>query len=203
MMPGRAVAWVGGVLAVGAALANLSAGRERVYGRAVDVWRDTVAERPTSPRAWANLGLALLDRGPAEDAEREARRCLEQSIALDATGVFGHVELAILLRESDPGRAAELCREVIRRRPRDARAHQMLARLLVAADPAEAERLFEIAARLAPQDADCLVNLANMKLLRGDASAAIEIYDRVLAIAPEHPLARANRQQAVERLGGG
>jgi tetratricopeptide (TPR) repeat protein len=77
----------------------------------------------------------------------------------------------------------------------------MLGRLLVAADPAEAERLFEIAARLAPRDADCLVNLANMKLLRGDATAAIEIYDRVLAIDPEHPLARANRRQAAERLG--
>jgi len=215
MMPGRAVAWGGGVLAVAAALANLSAARERVYGRAVDVWRDTVAERPTSPRAWANLGLALLDpppragakrgepvdRGSSEGAAREARRCLERSIELDPSGVFGHVDLAILLRDSDPQRAAALCRQVIQRRPNDPRAHQMLGRLLVDADPAEAERLFETAAGLDPRDADCLVNLANMKLLRGDPAGALEIYDRALAIDPEHPLARANRRQAVERLG--
>lgn len=193
-------------------LAAMSARRAALFGDAVTVWKDAIASRPTNARAWANYGLALLDvpapPGPDRgDSNRlvnaEARRCLERSIALDRSGVFGHVDLAILLQAEDPERAIALCREVIRRRPRDARALHQLGRLLVGVDPREAEERFAAAVRLDPGNADCLVNLANMKLLRGDGAGAIAIYDRALEIAPRHPLAAANRQRALEQGAGG
>jgi hypothetical protein len=67
--------------------------RNRDYGSAVSLWRDTVANVPRNPRAHLNLGNAYSMQGMVDEAVAEYRRTLE----IDPTNAMGHNNVGVAL----------------------------------------------------------------------------------------------------------
>lgn len=71
----RAVPMIGVVAAT--SLATVTCLRNTVWGDARTLWADTVVKSPRSFKAWNNLGVAHMDHGDLEKAEKCFHRCLE------------------------------------------------------------------------------------------------------------------------------
>ncbi|MBV8906392.1 MAG: tetratricopeptide repeat protein, partial [Acidobacteriia bacterium] len=61
---------------------------------------------------------------------------------------------------------------------------------------------FREAARLNPNDADIQANLGTLLVFSGDLPAAVQAYERALAINPDHQAARANLERARAAMAG-
>ena len=131
----------------------------------VRVWRDSVslfehALRVTEENALAhiNLGVAYLNRGRLEDAERE----LEEAIRIHPGASEAHAALAgVREKQSRPEEALELYRTALRLDPGSSSTHREMASLLLAlGDSGQALVHFREASALAPADGDALVDVA-------------------------------------------
>jgi tetratricopeptide (TPR) repeat protein len=131
----------------------------------VRVWRDTVslfehALRVTDENALAhiNLGVAYLNRGRLEDAERE----LAEAIRIHPGAAEAHAALAgVRAKQGRSEEALELYRAALRLDPGSSSTHRDMAQLLLAlGDSTQALVHFREAAALAPADGDALVDLA-------------------------------------------
>ena len=131
----------------------------------VRVWRDSVtlfehALSVTEENALAhiNLGVAYLNRGRLEDAERE----LEEAIRIHPGAAEAHGALAGV--RSEQGRdqeALELYRAALRLDPGSSSTHREMGSLLLSrGDSTQALVHFREASALAPADGDALVDLA-------------------------------------------
>lgn len=131
----------------------------------VRVWRDSVtlfehALRVTDENALAhiNLGVAYLNRGRLDEAERE----LSEAIRIHPGAAEAHAALAGV--RADQGRneeALELYRAALRLDPGSSSTHRELANLLLkSGDPTQAVVHFREASALAPADGDVLADLA-------------------------------------------
>jgi tetratricopeptide (TPR) repeat protein len=131
----------------------------------VRVWRDSVtlfehALRVTERNALAhiNLGIAYLNRGRLDDAERE----LEKAIEVHPGAAEAHAGLgAVRAAEGRPAEALESYRAALRLDPGSSATHREMAGLLLASgDASQALVHFREASALAPRDGDALVDLA-------------------------------------------
>jgi len=199
--PRRArIAWGASVLAV-AALA-LAAHVQ------VGTWRDTrsVFARATAVTernflAHHVLGGALLREGRLD----EALPHLSEALRLKPRWAAAHAAMGDLLAErDDPTAAIAAYRRALELAPRIPGVRARLGRLL--ADTGQPELAIAEYLRALRQDdgrsaAEIHALLANALLATGDVPAAIEHYERALALRPERADARANLGFALLRAG--
>ncbi len=131
----------------------------------VRVWRDSVtlfehSIRVTEENALAhiNLGIAYLNLGRFEEAERELREAIEiHPGAAEAHAGLG----AVRARKGRGEEALESYRAALRLDPGSSSTHREMASLLLArGDTSQALVHFREASALAPRDGDALVDLA-------------------------------------------
>jgi protein O-mannosyl-transferase len=158
----------------------------------VRVWRDSVslfeqALRVTDENALAhiNLGVAYLNRGRLEDAERE----LAEAIRLHPGAAEAHAALASV--RSDQGRdeeALELYRAALRLDPESSSTHRQMGSLLLKiGDSTQALVHFREASALAPADGDALVDLAVALSREGKHDEATAKFEEASRRAVQEP----------------
>jgi protein O-mannosyl-transferase len=200
-------ATVVGVVAV-AALAVVTAQRNRDYRNDEVLWADTVAKVPDNARAQCNLAILLVQRGEIavalphyeaslRAAPASANTHFNYGVALAKLGRFqeavGHYEEAL---RWDPGYT-------------DARCNLGTA-LLSLGRPADALAQFERALAVRPNDPDVLANIGNIHAQAGHLSDAIGCFQRALRLRPADPdlhynlgtalLATGDRHAAIAQL---
>jgi len=160
---GRAGPWaVGGLVLAWAAVAWE---RNGDYHTAVSLWSETVAARPSNPRAHTGLGQALLEAARLPEAQAQ----LEEAIRINS------------LQAAPPPRPAEV-----------ARAHDVLGVLLARegrTDAALAE--FHRALQLHPADSPTHFNLGHLLARLGRTAEAIPEFQEALRLRPDFPEAQA------------
>jgi predicted O-linked N-acetylglucosamine transferase (SPINDLY family) len=85
----------------------------------------------------------------------------------------------------------------------DGRAWTMLGVALRERDPAEAEAALRRGAVIGPRDPDAHFHLGNLLREQGRSAAAIESYERALALAPDHPSLLNNYALTLDAAGAG
>lgn len=197
-LPVRLPAWLlVGIVAV--ALGAATFARNRVYGSAESLWRDTVEKRPENARAHNNLGLALSVAGRPDEAMGE----FERAIDLQPNHAFAHFNLGNLLTadgrweeaashyraalEADPG--------YVSARVNLGQALQQLGR------PDEAITQYEKAIAEDPGANDARTNLAALLIDSGRPSEAISMLHTVIAVAPDIAEAHYHLGRALEKSG--
>ena len=163
----------------------LSFDRNKVWATDFSLWRDSIEKAPKMPRPHLYLGNAYKDAamrtaaaGEAQEHWRGAVESYRRVIAVAAGAE--HRDLAL-------------------------RALNNLGSVLFIQNEFDAaEKNYERAVAMNPNYADALINLGNIKLVRGRMAAdperqrelfrrGIEYYDRALALYPNHAAAYSNR----------
>ncbi len=160
--------------------------------------RRAVAQDPSLPGAWNNLGIILQESGKYE----ESRRCLERVLALqpdnaEAYNNFGNTAKRL-------GRIAEAERawaRALELKPNYAEPHSNLANLLSEqAEYVKAAQHAHRAIELNPRLADAYINLSGIESTRGNEAEALHWLNALLAFAPTHATALASRALALKKL---
>jgi Flp pilus assembly protein TadD len=181
LKPPRAAVSVGAVTlaAVVVALAAGTHARNRVYGSAEDLWRDTVAKRPDDARPHIAYGEALARAGNLAEAEAQ----LQTGTELAPQDAFAHVRLGGVLaqqRKFEP--AISHLVTALSVRPDDVDAHRLLAEIRsVRGEDALAVSHYEQALRVVPDDAPLLAGLATVLAESRDLSVRNPLKARDLA----------------------
>ena len=182
-----------------AALGTATALRNRVYADELSLWGDTVAKRPQSALAEANLGKALLDRGRTEEG---VTYCLK-AITLDPNNPSARYNLG-LAYEAEGRWDAALVEFVaaVDLNPRmvyaEFRAGRMMDRLGRGAD---AERFLRMAVALAPGLAEAHGSLGAALVLQGRRTEAIDEFARSLALKADQPEVEFDLAVCLQGLG--
>jgi protein O-GlcNAc transferase len=156
----------------------------------------------TSPSAFetsvVELRATLRDLEPSA-ALTLARRLLEEN----AKDPLGHLALGLAARRlGRPDAAIGGALTAGRLAPNSAEVARCLGEVLLEADRVEdAAVALRHAVGLAPTDHDARVLLASALATVGGFQQAVAELDRVLAVAPDHPRARATRDLIAQALG--
>jgi len=186
---------IAGVAAVGLALTLVAAHgigtyqRNRVWKNATTLWRDVTLKSPQNGRGMMNYGLTLMRAGRLEQAlehfERAAILTPDYSVLEINLGIvnsaLGHEQLA----ERHFRRALQLTPDYAQGRYYYAdwlRDHGRCP---------EAIEQLERALEISPGDVDSNRLLLHILFAMGDEAALRERAQRVLALDPSHPIARA------------
>ncbi len=152
------------------------------YAAAVPLLEKVVAARPTDALPHFDLGVAYsqLKRDPEAIAE------FRQAISLDPNFPPAHLNLGLLLLDSDPAAAAASFERAAHLMPGQVRPVYLAAEALERGGKhAEAIVQYRAAVTLAPKDGAILVALARALLADGQSSAAESSYRQVLALKPD------------------
>ncbi|HEX3632304.1 MAG TPA: tetratricopeptide repeat protein, partial [Casimicrobiaceae bacterium] len=106
-------------------------------------------------------------------------------------------------QRGDAAAAESHSRRAIELDAHDGRSWTMLGVVLRQRDPAEAEAALRRAAVIGPRDPDAHFHLGNLLREQGRFAAAIESYERALAVAPDHPSLLNNYALALDAAGAG
>jgi tetratricopeptide (TPR) repeat protein len=146
-------------------------------------YRQALKLDPHYVDALNNLGNALVELGQ----RREALALLRQSVELDPRRAESHCSLGNLLAEV--GRideSAESFRRALALQPAYALAHLSLAAALRRQRfPAEAEASCRTALAIEPGNVEALCLLGELRADRGQFAAALELFNRAIAIRPD------------------
>jgi tetratricopeptide (TPR) repeat protein len=171
------------VLAVG--LGFLTVQRNEDYCSELAIWSDTVAKRPSNPRAHLNLGNALFDLGKVSDAIEQ----YEQALRIKRDYLEAQINLGNALFEL--GKVSEAIRQyeqALRIRPDYAKPHNNIGIALVSQGRvAEAIAEFAAALRIEPDYAEVHYNLGVALANQGSISEAIAQYRETLRLKPDWP----------------
>jgi tetratricopeptide (TPR) repeat protein len=159
------------------------------HAEAIEQYRRAIADRPDFEPPYANLGGELLDAGRIDEASVVLKEALrinpEMELAQSNLG-------SVYKRRGDYGQARELLVKAVGHKPDDAFAHSDLCFVLAKIGSAdEAIAHCREAIRLRPRLGEAYVNLARILADQGNKAAAAEEYERLLAILPSYPGARA------------
>ena len=177
-----------GVVAAAGMLAAGSRVRNRAYGSAEGLWRDTLDRSPANVRAFDNASVLALRAG------REAGMLnLYDHYPAAATDFRAQARLALALSRRGDDAAAEMARaraiagieEAVRQHDNEADAWFHLGNLLRGSDSAAAERAYRRAAAADARHVDALANLGPLVAQR-DRVEARALYEQALAIDPSH-----------------
>jgi tetratricopeptide (TPR) repeat protein len=196
-LTGRRWMAVVAVLVVG--LGILTWQRNRDYRSELSIWRDTARKRPNNPRAYTNLGLALVHLGRV----REAIGYYEQALRIkpDSSEARYNLEIA-LARAGTPQEAVGHYEAALRVRPDSAEAYENLGLALAQLGRTEeAIEYLEQAVRLKPDDADSYNNLAVTLVQLGRTREAIDYWTQALRIKPDDAEMRYNLGNAFVAAG--
>jgi len=167
--------------------------------RAIELYREAVAQTPDDPEAWYNLAAALQDAGDHQKAGAAIREALRR----DDKRPEAHNVLGIALAST--GKFEEAKNEFHRAiaiDPRNARAFNNLGNTFRAMNlPVEAEQAYRKSVALAPRYADPLNGLGTLEVQRDHPREAIPLFDRAIALAPNYYEARLNRAIALQVSG--
>ena len=182
-----------------ACLGTATALRNRVYVDELTLWRDTVAKRPLSALAEANLGKALLDRGRTA----EGITCCQKAITLDPNKPAARYNLG-LAYEAEGRWDAALVEFIaaVDLNPKmhfaDFRAGRLLDRL---GRGVEAERFLRMALAAAPDLAEAHGSLGAALVLQGRRPEATDEFARSLSLKPDQPEVEFDLGVCLEREG--
>ncbi len=97
---------------------------QRLYGDAIDYYREALKKRPQEATLWNKIGLAELRLARYDDAEKTFKKALKIDKHFpDATGNLG----ATYYLQKEYGKAVKMCRRAIKLRPDMASFHSNLA----------------------------------------------------------------------------
>lgn len=172
-----------GILAAVALLAG-TIRRNAVYGSALTLWADTVAQRPENPRAHTHYAQALEEAGRIDEAIAQYRLAAE----LQPEFALTHYNLgAALLKNARWPEAEDALRSALQRRSDYPEAHANLSTaLLKRGQVTAALEHLEAALRLKPDYAAAHYNLANVLAQNGRAPEALPHYEAAARLLPEH-----------------
>lgn len=173
--------------------------RNRDYQSELLIWQDTVAKRPSNPRAHDNLGIVLARLGRVPEAIAHH----EQSLRLDPNVAGPHYNLAnALWQAGNREKAIEQYHEALRLNPGDIKALTKLGNVLQPMGRTQdAIDLYEQALRIKPDYAEAHNNLGAALVDRGSIEAGIAHYEQALRINPDFPEAHCNLALALEKVG--
>jgi len=173
-----------------AALGYTTVRRNEDYRSEYAIWSDTVAKRPTNPRAHNNMGALLITQGRLVDATAH----LHQAVRLQPDYGDAHNNLGLsLYKQRQLPEAITHLSEAVRINPNDARAHKNLGLALF--DQGRLEEAivhYSEALRVNPNDALTHYNLGLALFDRGRLEEAIAHYSEALRIDPSYAEAAHN-----------
>lgn len=196
-----------------ASLGNL-ANRAGEYEKSASYYSKATRFAPDSDEYWFKLGVAFYRVNNRKSAEAGFRKTIE--INANHTGAV--LNLAQLLRESNPADAQRLfkrseelrkqdsvmsrLRRAITQNPDDANIHYTLGLQFIKRKQwQEAVRAFKNVVFLNPDDPRPLINLGNIYFVEGNVAKAIEKYQAVLALNDKSTEALANVGTAYASAG--
>jgi Flp pilus assembly protein TadD len=141
------------------------------FASALDPLQKYIAERPDEPYPHFQLGYAYAGLKRQEDAKAEFSR----AIALDAKMAPAHLNLGLLLMETDPGAAAEAFRRAAELQPTESRPRFLAGYSLERAGKfSEAIEQYRSALALSPNNYEVHLALGRVLLRTNDAPGAEE-----------------------------
>ena len=167
--------------------------------RAVDLYREAVAEAPDAPDGWYNLAVALQEMGRV----KESAEAVKEAIRRDPARPEAHNSLGVA--ESMQGHFDEALaefRKVIALDARNASAYNNEGNVYRSEGRLdEAAEAYRKASELAPRYADPLNGLGTLEVQRNHPELAVPLFDRALALAPADHEVLLNRAIALETMG--
>jgi len=161
---------------------------------ALDPLQKYLAERPDDPFAHFQLGYAYAGLKRWEEAKAEFSR----AIALDAKMAPAHLNLGLVLMESDPAAAAEAFRHAADLQPSESRPRYLAGYALERAGKfAEAGEQYRAALAISPKDYECRFALGRVLLRAGDAAGAEEQFREAVALRGDSAPARLGLANAL------
>lgn len=171
---GRRLVAAGLTLTVTTVLGYGTIRRNQDYHSRIAMWSDLVAKRPNNARAYANLGLALLDEGQIDQAITACRQALQ----IDPEHRPAHLNLGLaLVKRGGIDEAIECFRTALRLNPNSVKAYYNLGRALVdRGEIGEGIKAYREVLRRKPFFAEAHHNLGNALLRQGKIDDAIEAF---------------------------
>ena len=164
------------------------------FAAALDPLQKYLAERPDDPFAHFQLGYAYAGLKRWEEAKAEFSR----AIALDAKMAPAHLNLGLVLMESDPAAAAEAFRHAADLQPSESRPRYLAGYALERAGKiAEAGEQYRAALASSPRDYECRFALGRVLLRAGDAAGAEEQFREAVALRGDSAPARLGLANAL------
>ncbi len=169
--------------------------------RAIELYREAIAETPDDPEAWYNLATAFQEGGD----QPKAAEAIRAALARDERRPEAHNVLGIALASA--GKLDDAQREFERAMaidPLNARACNNLGNIDRSRNrPEDAEAAYRKAIALAPRYADPLNGLGALFVQANRPRDALPLLDRAIALSPNFYEARLNRAVALAVAGEG
>jgi tetratricopeptide (TPR) repeat protein len=148
------------------------------FAAAVDPLQKYIAQRPDEPYPHFQLGYAFAGVKRLDDAKNEFSR----AIALDPKMAAAHLNLGLVLIDSDPATAAESFRHAAELQPTESRPRFLAGfGLEHAGKIPEAIEQYRASLALSPRDYEAHFALGRVLLRSGDATAAEEQFRAAIA----------------------
>jgi protein O-GlcNAc transferase len=148
------------------------------FAAALDPLQKYIAQRPDEPYAHFQLGYAYTGLKRRDDAKAEFSR----AIALDPKMAAAHLNLGLVLMDSDPGAAADAFRRAAELQPTESRPRFLAGFCLEHAGKfPEAIEQYRAALALSPKDYEARFALGRVLLRSNDAAGAEEQFRAAIA----------------------
>jgi tetratricopeptide (TPR) repeat protein len=173
------------------------------FAAALDPLQKYIAQRPDDPYTHFQLGYAYAALKRREEAQAEFSRAIE----LDPQMAPAHLNLGLLLMDSDPGKAADSFRRAADLQPAESRPRFLTGFALEHAGKfTEAIEQYRAALAISPKDYECQFALGRVLLRNGDAPGAEDHFREAVSAhgdsAPAH-LGLANALLTQKKLEAG
>ena len=164
------------------------------FAAALEPLQKYIAQRPDDPYAHFQLGYAYAGLKRSEEAKTEFSR----AIALDPKMAPAHLNLGLVLMDSDPAAAAEAFRHAAELQPTESRPRFLAGFSLEHAGKfTEAIEQYRAALALSPKDYECHFALGRVLLRASDAPGAEEHFREAVAARGDSAPARLGLANAL------
>ena len=164
------------------------------FAGALDPLQKYIAQRPDEPYPHFQLGYAYAGLERAEDAKSEFSR----AAALDPKMAEAHLNLGLVLMDSDPAGAADAFRRAAELQPAESRPRSLAGLSLERASRfSEAAEQFRAALALSPNDYEAHFALGRVLLRSNDSSGAEEQFRAAIAARGDAAPARLGLANAL------
>ena len=178
--------WI--IVAIGLLALYMTIERNLVYADPVTLWKDTLAKSPHNPRAHADLGEVLAEKGETENAILE----FKEAIRLSKSLTIVHYDLARALHDiGKPDEAIAEYKEALRLNPKLSEAKIGLATTLAEQGNTDrAKTLLNDLVSTETKDPQIYYNLGLVLLKNGETEQAIIQFNKALALNPTDSVIR-------------
>lgn len=197
----RHTSWGKGIVAVALLVAFVfgvaSYKRNVLWSDEVAFWQDNIERAPELADLRYDLGLVYAKRSEPQMAVA----AFEKAIELRPDYYRARYNLALLLMESDPGRAIEQLKIYSERFPKKANPYVYMGNCYMALGKVDEAIVQFIKAAEIRNDAESWLAVADVYLNnKGDASEAIKYIERAVKADPTNQLARQRMQAAADKM---